>query len=867
MKKIFLTLLLIALLLASVTACRNNKDDDRTNDDTSGTEDTTKEGIEFTDKDGVTIDVGKKAELQVNNLETGRPVANLFWSSDNEEVVTVDNNGKITGVSQGTATVTATTFDKKYSATCKITVILRLTGVALNHEYYDLEIGDTIQLEASPVPESFIGASYTWISDRPEIASVDENGLVTAHALGETTIMVSAKPGEDNWAMCIISIGKYAESIKLSEKSITINRDVSHQLKLTMLPEDATSRPFWSSSNENVAIVNSNGVITAVSCGEATITVSTTNGLKASCQVKVISALTGFEFTKTEMTVRRGSEVDPGIVFFPEDATNKTLIWKSSNRSVVSIRDGKPVAVGNGTATLTATSDEGGYVQKCIVNVNNPLISIEFTGERDPKTDKLLPFEIQCTDKVKLPVVLNPSNADERSRIKWSSANEAIATVSSDGYVTGVSIGSTTITVTAPSGITASIDVNVSKKTYPLKEFGSASDKYYMNVSDQFKLKFVYLPAEAEIDTVVSGGVSSDPSIAQWNAELSTIVAHALGTCQIEFNALSIDGAQFKYTVTIQVVEDGISFNEAYKSDVHALRDAYALESAALAQKLEDLKAKKSKLDADIKALEKLVASDDGKLTDEEFEENKALIEQYKKDLVKVEEDIKTAQADIDACKPKYTQAEAGLASRYFCVKENITYDPAEDLYPKISDSDFVKVTDYLDNVVIDLKYAGTDNETGTKIYNFSDAYLRYGTVKKLKRVVQQINTDEVKYKIVIWDAYRPKSAQDRIWALTGVTDGYYDDNCRGSAVYVSFVDMSGNPIEMPSNYGESGAASDRNYSDVSQEAKANAEKLAAYMVANGFSMGEQWWHFADNDSYDMENEFLSDMVVSSVQE
>ncbi len=864
MKKIVLILLLISVLLSSLAACRNDSSgDNKPNEDPSKNHETVKEGIEFEKKDGVTVDVGKKVALTVKNLETGKKVTNLFWSSDNEEIVTV-NNGEITGVSQGTATVTATTFDKKHSATCTVTVILRLTGVSINYEYYDLEIGDTVQLEASPVPESFIGATYEWISDQPEIASVDENGLVTARALGNTTVMVSAKPGEDKWAMCIIKVGKYADSLTLSDSEITINRDVSHELRLTMLPSDATSRPFWSSSDESVAIVNSGGVITAKACGEAIITVKTTNGLEASCKVTVISALNGFKFEEEEFTVAKGSVVEPGIIYLPADATNKTLIWKSDNRSVVSIIDGVPVAVGNGMATLTATSDEGGYVQTCIVYVNNPLTSITFEQETDPETGKVLPFEIQCTDTAKLPVVITPADADELSLLVWTSSNAAVITVSSDGTVTAHSIGEATVTVTSPNGISASINVKVTKKIYPLKDFLTASDKYYMNANDLIKIKFIYVPAEAEIDTVIGEVVSSDPSVAQWNAEQSMIVAHSLGTCEITFNALSIDGAQFTYTVTVYVVENGTSFDEEYKSDTHALRDAYALEIKELKDRLAELKSKKSELEADIAELEQLILAGGGNNNGENgVDSNGALLEQYREELLKLEEEIKKAEADIKACEEKYAQAEAGLASKYSCVKENITYDPTKDLYPDHADTEFVKVSDYIDGIIIDLKYAGEDNETGEKIYNFSDAYLRYGTVKKLKNVVEALAADGLEYKLVIWDAYRPKTAQDRIWALTGVTDGYYDDNCRGSAVYVSLVDMNGNPIEMPCGYGESGSLADRDYSDVSAQAKTNADTLAAYMIVNGFSMGEQWWHFADNDSYDMENEFLSDKVVA----
>jgi D-alanyl-D-alanine dipeptidase len=200
------------------------------------------------------------------------------------------------------------------------------------------------------------------------------------------------------------------------------------------------------------------------------------------------------------------------------------------------------------------------------------------------------------------------------------------------------------------------------------------------------------------------------------------------------------------------------------------------------------------------------------------------------------------------------------IKAKYSAV--DTTYDPDKDTYPSTLDSDFVKVSDYIENVTIDLKYAETDNETGCKIYNFTDAYLRYGTLQKLVSIAKLL--EDQGYRIVIWDAYRPVKAQDVIWQYNGVTDTGSYVSSKGNTVYITMVNADGTPLEMPSVYGDSSSASDRDYTDVSENAGANALYLETLMTANGFTAGEKWWQFTDSTDYEIEKNFLSDSVAAN---
>lgn len=180
----------------------------------------------------------------------------------------------------------------------------------------------------------------------------------------------------------------------------------------------------------------------------------------------------------------------------------------------------------------------------------------------------------------------------------------------------------------------------------------------------------------------------------------------------------------------------------------------------------------------------------------------------------------------------------------------------------ELRDTDFVKITDLIPDAQIRLAYATTDNFTGQRIYTCTDAYLRYGTLQKLAKVQQELA--EQGYGLLVWDAYRPMSAQERLWEIC--PDPAYVSNpatgscthCRGGAVDVTLVDLAtGEAVEMPSGFDEFSALGDRDYSDCSVTAAANAALLEEVMVRNGFKpYSGEWWHYSDTTEYPKEENF-----------
>ncbi len=177
----------------------------------------------------------------------------------------------------------------------------------------------------------------------------------------------------------------------------------------------------------------------------------------------------------------------------------------------------------------------------------------------------------------------------------------------------------------------------------------------------------------------------------------------------------------------------------------------------------------------------------------------------------------------------------------------------------KINDNELVRVSDYIADAEIDIKYATADNFTKGKIYDFDDAYLRYGTVMKLRKAAEVLR--EQGYRIVIWDGYRPQSAQFVLFENTPDPTYVSDPNkgfsshSSGGTVDITLVKLDGSSVEMPSGFDEFSDKANRNYDDVSKIAAQNSKLLEKAMQDAGFKgYSAEWWHYSDTDSYEFDD-------------
>jgi len=240
-------------------------------------------------KTTLALTVGASEALTATVAPSSATNKAVTWSTSNAAIATV-NNGTVTGVAAGTATITATTQDGNRTATCAVTVTpVAVTGVSLNKTATTIAVGGTETLVATVAPSNAGNKGVTWTTSNAAIATVN-NGTVTGVAAGTATITATTQDGNKT-ATCAVTVTPAnvpVTGVTLDKASLALNVGASETLTATVEPSNATNKAInWSTSNASVATV-SNGTVTAIAAGTATITVTTQDGNKtATCVVTV----------------------------------------------------------------------------------------------------------------------------------------------------------------------------------------------------------------------------------------------------------------------------------------------------------------------------------------------------------------------------------------------------------------------------------------------------------------------------------------------------------------------------------------------------------------------------------------------------
>ena len=220
----------------------------------------------------------------------------VTWKSSNEAIATVDANGIVIGVAAGTATITVTTEDGGYTATCAVEVInfVNVTGVTLNKTSTTIAVGASETLTATVTPDNATFKNVTWKSSNEAVATVDANGKVTGVKAGTATITVTTVVGGET-ATCAVEVITSVTGVTLNKTTLKLTKGASETLTATVAPTNATNKKVtWTSSDPAVATVDASGKVTGVANGTATITVTTEDGgHTATCAVEVADIKNG----------------------------------------------------------------------------------------------------------------------------------------------------------------------------------------------------------------------------------------------------------------------------------------------------------------------------------------------------------------------------------------------------------------------------------------------------------------------------------------------------------------------------------------------------------------------------------------------
>ena len=249
-------------------------------------------------------------------------------------------------------------------------------SIKLSDLMVDLHIGESKTLTATVVPENATNKSVTWTSSNTAVATVS-NGVIIAVKEGTAIIMATA---ENVTAMCAVTVlanEVTGITLDITSASLKVNENIT--LTATVKPDNATDKTVtWSSSDESVATV-SNGVVVSHKIGKATISAKA-GDKTATCEITVeATPVTSITLDKTSASLKVKETVTLIATVGPNDATDKTVTWTSSDTSIATVKDGVVTAVKVGTATITAKA--GSKTATCTVTVTSS--NVDAGGNED----------------------------------------------------------------------------------------------------------------------------------------------------------------------------------------------------------------------------------------------------------------------------------------------------------------------------------------------------------------------------------------------------------------------------------------------------------------------------------------------------
>ena len=386
----------------------------------------------------LTMEKGTEDILSViYNPENTTMDKTITWTTTDESVVTIDNNGVLKAVGNGLATITATVSGK--TAICDVTVKTTLESISLSDSKITIEKNDTRNLTATINPtDATVSGSISWTSSDENIAVVS-NGTVTAKNPGKASIVATI---DGKSATCEINVIAPIESIALNKTETTIIKNQEEKLELIIEPIDTTDDKTieWTSLNTRIATVV-DGVVTGRKAGTVTI-VATVGGKSATCDVIVKEIeLEDIKLNISEAEVKKGNSLKMELEYIPENTTvEKNVTWKSSDENVAVVdENGIVTALEPGSAKITAIV--GGKSASAIITV--PEVHLE---------DAYLVYElveVSVGDMIQLYIQGEPDffEVTDQITLQWMSEDETIATVDELGVVTAHGVGETRISL------------------------------------------------------------------------------------------------------------------------------------------------------------------------------------------------------------------------------------------------------------------------------------------------------------------------------------------------------------------------------------------------------------------------------------
>ena len=505
----------------------------------------------------------------------------LTWSTENSSVATVAEGGVVTGVADGTATITATYGD--VTASCTVTVSSK-PSISIAPNPASVKVGSTMDFTATITPAAYKDSTITWSIDDSSIATIESTmGTVKGVSAGTTTVTASFTADGTTYSgsatLTVTDASSTVSSISLDPTAATIQIGKTQQLTATVTPA-GTSAVSWSSSNEAVATVDQNGLVTGLKAGTATITATAAknSSIQATAEIAVTKSTTLYYLAPVAwsgvwvyfykdnanryntspdeaMTKLDASDylVDGAAIDASKNLYSITVPDTNADYAIFASESGKwtnqDPTQKEGGGRSTAPDGKNGYYNG---NGNAVLVT-----RKAPTSLSVTPAEskIASNQTVQLTATANykgGATEDISGTVTWTSSDQSTATVSSSGLVTAVKEGSVTITATVP-GSTVSGTAAITVEDADPTELSLTPSSVSLLAGTTATLTPSFKPENVNASGVKIKWASSDEKVATVDADG---VVTAVSDGETTITATVDDGRGVKATATVTVSKD-----------------------------------------------------------------------------------------------------------------------------------------------------------------------------------------------------------------------------------------------------------------------------------------------------------------------
>lgn len=417
-----------------------------------------KVGEEYTIEKAALLTGDRNRSVVVSN-------SNFKFTSSDTKIATIDNTGKIKGLSNGKVVITASFAGKSIEYEIQVGEIQKeVESLSFTNSSYSMYVGRTIPYSVKVTPSN-ASTTLKWESSNEDVAVVDEKGNVTTKSVGKTTITVKSSNGKkasfnltvNDLLVNNLFITDYMNAIYIGDTTT---------IGITISPKDATEKVKYSSSNENIAKVDSNGVVKGVGVGKVVITASTSKSSDSAeivvMQKKVVDntpkevLIDKVSLNCSEIVLNVGETFTPQVSVSPANITEAVRpTWIGFDYRIAEVySDGTIKAKSAGEGVVSVIVGKNNVSASCKVKVIAPL-------EVERLEFPFLPSSLTANEVRGMKVNVYPEAARDNTKLVWSSSKPEVATVTQSGVLFTHASGTTTITVTSSNGVKISANLTV----------------------------------------------------------------------------------------------------------------------------------------------------------------------------------------------------------------------------------------------------------------------------------------------------------------------------------------------------------------------------------------------------------------------